>query len=48
MTTVKGKDVTNLKSIANVFNNFFTNIDPSSYKTNPNSKKQLEKFPTNY
>ena len=48
MTTVKGKDVTNLKSIANVFNNFFANIGPSLYNTNPKSKKQLEKFPTNY
>ena len=42
--TVKGKDVTNPKNIANAFNNFFTNIGPSLSKTILQSKKNFTSF----
>ena len=45
--TVKGKDVTNPKNIANAFNNFFTNIGPSLSKTIPQSKKNFKNFLNN-
>ena len=45
--TVKGKDVTNPKNIANAFNNFFTNIGPSLSKTIPQSKENFKNFLNN-
>ena len=42
--TVKGKDATNPKNIANTFNSYFTNIDPSLSKTIPKSKKKFKNF----
>ena len=45
--TVKGKDVTNPKNIANAFNNIFTNIGPSLSKTIPQSKKNFKNFLNN-
>ena len=39
--TVKGKNVTNSKNIANAFNNCFANIGPSLPKVIPKSKKQI-------
>ena len=45
--TVKDKDVTNPKNIANVFNNFFTNIGPSLSNTIPQSKKNFKKLLNN-
>ena len=45
--TVKGKDVTNTKNIANAFNNFFINIDPSLSKTIPQSTRNFKSFLNN-
>ena len=45
--TVKGNDVTNPKNIANAFNNFFTNIVPSSSKTICKSKQKFKNFLNN-
>ena len=45
--TVKGKDVTNPKNIANAFNNFFINIDPSLSKTIPQSTRNFKSFLNN-
>ena len=45
--TVKVKNVTNPKNIANAFNNFFTNIGPTLSKTIPQSKKNFKNFLNN-
>ena len=42
--TLKAKDVTNPKNIANAFNNFLTNIGPSLSKTIPQSKMNFKNF----
>ena len=43
--TVKGKDVTNPKNIADTFNNIFIKIGP---KTVPKSKQKFKKFFNNF
>ena len=45
--TVKGKDITNPKNIANAFNNIFTNIGPSLSKTILQSKDNFTNFLNN-
>ena len=45
--TVEGKDITNPKNIANVFNSFLTNIGPSLSKTIPQSKTNFKNFLNN-
>ena len=45
--TVKGKDVTNPKNIANAFKIFFTNIGPSLSKTILQSKNNFANFLNN-
>ena len=47
ITTVKGKDVTNPKNIANAFKIFFANIGPSLSKTILQSKKNFTNFLNN-